>query len=935
MRLPSLVLALQWALYLLPLMAQGETTTETTLQVQEAPSCGAEDPQCLAERPRAADEEVSNAVNASTAAGATGSGDSQSDFGTCGLYLARSTIPNAGLGLFVGNDIPAGSTIGEEELFITIVDKFKTLPYRGNQRFLSWLGYVYPEEPEAFWHSSDEAFPSIHPSHYDIEEGLNSATEYPFIDAQGDQVSAFVPGIASMANSQQELANIDRDPTGNQADWPYPVAPPYSQNYGVTYQATRDIPKGSELFLDYGDAWHYRHQFKHKHGFVEFAQTPEDFHDGQDVYIPTEEEKRNRLAGMEEALHHSLYRKFQKELVEEAKRRSRNDQATVENSKTAEASQEEETTSTTATTTTTEPTKEHQMFPIGTFVVDQLEEEHWARGTVTHYDEAAETYEVTFFNGHKEYYWDLEEMKEIVDNGVEKKEFVLQQEYEKRMLERALYQTETGNKKAGSRPPAWLQRNGLCMDNLRAGESTIPDAGRGAFATRAIAKGGVIASAPLLVLKRDDLIIYEADESTPILRNVLNFDKVVGQELLLNYAYGKDGSPILLVPIAPGVSFINHNGKEPNAMIRWPEHKSQLFRDAKEWLDLHPLDVLNESGKLMMEFVALREIQPGEEIYINYGKAWEQAWEAFKNSDQKSEFRHEIEVPPSFYPVKWDQEAVYKLANTDAPLKPGEIDELRWAHNGERVADGVMRVGLPTGFSAKMREYAEERGITGLYERLVSDTYLDNDGWHVLRMTDEEEWFAHRYKNTAWKFNMHYVAAWNEAARASVYRTMLDLGFDEALGSLGEFFGLNHTTCFHMSWMGLSEADNSFTHADVYASGKKAYNLIFPIITVDGTKPELDVISDDANIEISVKYQHDVAYVLGDWGYHKTSANDNEGGQLRLVAGTYCGQIDETNAEMLANIYDGEDPAPFMSQFHLPIQEFHWKKQPDDVPASD
>jgi len=423
-------------------------------------------------------------------------------------------------------------------------------------------------------------------------------------------------------------------------------------------------------------------------------------------------------------------------------------------------------------------------------------------------------------------------------------------------------------------------------------------------------------------LKRDDLVIYEFDETTSIMREALHKDKVVGQELLLNYCYGHPDSQILLLPYAPGVNFINHNSKDPNVAIRWPDSQS-IFRDAKEWLDLHPLDLLDQSGKVMMEFVALRNIEPGEEITANYGEQWEAAWKSYTDSNEQANFRHEIGVPQSFFPQIWNEKPLYEFTGGGA-LKAGEIDELRFKHNNGRIAEGLLRVGLPKGFSAKMREYADERGITGLYDRLVTDTYLENDHWHVFDTTNQEQWFAHRYMNTAWKFNMHYVAPWDENARVSILRGMGKAGMDTALEGIGTYFGYDNMTCFHFSFMGLSEADNSFTHADVYATGKKGFNLLFPIITVDGTKPELDIISENANIEMSVNYQEDVAYVLADWGYHKTSANDNEGGQLRMVVSLYCGQIDETNAEMMAHIYDGEDPAPFFNQFDLPIKEYHW-----------
>jgi hypothetical protein len=36
------------------------------------------------------------------------------------------------------------------------------------------------------------------------------------------------------------------------------------------------------------------------------------------------------------------------------------------------------------------------------------------------------------------------------------------------------------------RPLEWLEENGICLDNIVASQSSIPEAGRGAFATRPI-----------------------------------------------------------------------------------------------------------------------------------------------------------------------------------------------------------------------------------------------------------------------------------------------------------------------------------------------------------------------------------------------------------------------------------------------------------------
>lgn len=111
-------------------------------------------------------------------------------------------------------------------------------------------------------------------------------------------------------------------------------------------------------------------------------------------------------------------------------------------------------------------------------------------------------------------------------------------------------------------------------------------------------------------------------------------------------------------------------------------------------------------------------------------------------------------------------------------------------------------------------------------------------------------------------------------------------------------------TCFHASFMGLSYAENSFMHADVYGTGGKGFNIVCPIITINDSKPELDIQSDDnADIVVTVPYRHDIAYVMADSGYHKTApVNMNKHSQdIRVVVGMYCGKIDETSSSTLQN----------------------------------
>jgi hypothetical protein len=104
----------------------------------------------------------------------------------------------------------------------------------------------------------------------------------------------------------------------------------------------------------------------------------------------------------------------------------------------------------------------------------------------------------------------------------------------------------------------WLNEHGLCLDGLRVAPSTIPQAGRGAFATRKFVKGEIISPVPVVHIERQALQMYQENDD--------NFIENHGeQQLLLNYCYGHPQSSILLFPYAPAVNFINHD-RSPNVV---------------------------------------------------------------------------------------------------------------------------------------------------------------------------------------------------------------------------------------------------------------------------------------------------------------------------------------------------------------------------------
>jgi len=190
-----------------------------------------------------------------------------------------------------------------------------------------------------------------------------------------------------------------------------------------------------------------------------------------------------------------------------------------------------------------------------------------------------------------------------------------------------------------NRDVKWIQDNGLCLDNILPGKSTLPQVGKGAFANRILAKGSMISPVLLLqILNSDSLLMYDKES------NELEIgDEPIGKQLITNYCFGHIDSKLLLCPQSNAI-LINHcssrkhgdgqcEGQEPNAKVQWANGWDP---DTSTWLnmslkDIERATVENQRG-LSFEVIATRDIKKGEEIFIDYGPNWEDAWESHKNS---------------------------------------------------------------------------------------------------------------------------------------------------------------------------------------------------------------------------------------------------------------------------------------------------------------
>lgn len=264
----------------------------------------------------------------------------------------------------------------------------------------------------------------------------------------------------------------------------------------------------------------------------------------------------------------------------------------------------------------------------------------------------------------------------------------------------------------------WIKENGVCLENIRPGKSTIADAGRGAFANRFMPKGSIVSPAPLLnVVDRSKLnIVHRGNNNSPESED----EGLLSQQLLINYCFSRVDSSLVLCPQTNAI-LINHCSKRmkyggecgengPNAVIRWA---TNWDKDTEKWLNmtLEEIAEKTEDGSrgLSLEIIATRDIQPNEEIFIDYGENWEQAWnehsEFFKNEPKRKEYPsmrslikakdfrtvHQQETNP--YPDHIQTVCIYPDAGYDEfPDDGSEIEKLGSSYVSEDDMDSQYHV---------------------------------------------------------------------------------------------------------------------------------------------------------------------------------------------------------------------------------------------------
>lgn len=428
----------------------------------------------------------------------------------CGLYLAKSTVPNAGLGVFSGVHHDIGDVINPPEIAHHILLQFDGIINDDD------------DDDDDYIQTGDPQFA------YSLAHQYTWSSYVSGGGFEASYVEALIPGIGMAANCFLPLINT-RSIMGKSIDGAGlyiddgkigPGAGAFSSYHGMTYVADEPIEAGGEIFADYGDAY---------------------FRGRPDVYgmIPlTEEfEKADRMMKI-------LWESLPSEIIK-----------ATEDASVWQA--------------TWDAVRTH-------FVDDERTR-----------------------NALPEQVGDLQRVAELGSAG-----YFLRGE-NPRSLE-------------------WLDSNGYCMDTLEIRTSDIPHAGRGGFSKKAFSAGERILPLPMMQIARESLQIYATTNGAQHKR------RVEGHQLLLNYCFGHSNSSMVLMPYSSTAGFINHaSSHSANAKVVWAEVSSDPTDFHQNgWMEQPVKELLTKGyAGLLMHLVATRDIKQGEEVTIDYGSTWIEAWQ--------------------------------------------------------------------------------------------------------------------------------------------------------------------------------------------------------------------------------------------------------------------------------------------------------------------
>ena len=148
-----------------------------------------------------------------------------------------------------------------------------------------------------------------------------------------------------------------------------------------------------------------------------------------------------------------------------------------------------------------------------------------------------------------------------------------------------------------------------CISDVKAELSNLPLAGEGLFAQKSFVKGEIVSISPVLALSTSEWYVGRMET------------------VLMNYCLTKVGSQVAFLPLGH-LATINHaSDHTANVAMAWFEWSpGDLHRSFNMSLSA----LLSASvASLDVQVMATRDIEVGEEITMNYGPAWLDAWSQY------------------------------------------------------------------------------------------------------------------------------------------------------------------------------------------------------------------------------------------------------------------------------------------------------------------
>lgn len=456
----------------------------------------------------------------------------------------------------------------------------------------------------------------------------------------------------------------------------------------------------------------------------------------------------------------------------------------------------------------------------------------------------------------------------------------------------------------------------LCMDpfrleirpSLQTIQSSLENgttAGLGTFAGLPIRPFEIVAFGRFIHMHRTEL--YDAQQDQ--------------YELLLNYCYGHSNSSLLFLPLVSMANTINHafSPATPNVRVHWwyptePVENKFNKPSAKLFADGELSTILE------IQYTSLRDIAVGEELLMDYGSEWEEAWFQHQSTretaanienDSVPPFRHEIGLPLDMLPAEWLANETLQNANdfdewTLPTLPAYELAPVQ-LRSGQTISGQVDRIGLPINFTDSMAKWADDIGLTDIMRSyILGDLSLPAEGEQRLRLNGAT-WWIKRFPHF-WRSDMHYISPDDAEANRQFMQALSDAGFDHVLNAVARQDGLDSITVYYPSFIAVSHCTGAHMHDD--SSDLGHYNVIFPVLQANDPGPELVLGDLDKEIYASYKYERDHAVILGKDGSHGTAPCDYRGtNEMRMVVSAYMADT-SNRITKAAVLKDWEDP-PF------------------------